>query len=76
MSLVIFMDTIYGTPIKGIGEDKICWKPHKKKGFKVSGYHQLLVGTNDQCFPWKRIWKPKVLPKIAFFVWIAALGKF
>jgi hypothetical protein len=26
-------------------------------------------------FPWKSVWKAKVPPKVAFFVWTAALGK-
>ena len=28
-----FMETIYGSPIRGIGEDKMCWIPSKDKGF-------------------------------------------
>jgi hypothetical protein len=26
-------------------------------------------------FPWKSIWKAKVLPRVAFFSWIVALGR-
>ena len=37
--------------------------------------HSLLVGSNDFCIPWKSIWKQKILSRVAFFVWIAALGK-
>ena len=37
-------------------------------------YH-LLVGHSKQFFPWKSIWKQKILSKVAFFVWTAALGK-
>ena len=42
-SLMTFMDTIYGIVIRGIGEDKMCWKPNKKNGFKVVVYYQLWV---------------------------------
>ena len=52
-----FMDTIYGTPIRGIGEDKRCWLPDKSKGFMVSAYYHLLAGHSEQFFPRKSIWK-------------------
>ena len=47
-SLMTFMDTIYGLVIRGIGEDKMCWKPGQKKGFKVGNYYHLLVACNHQ----------------------------
>ena len=46
------MDTIYGTPVRGIGEDKRCWLPNKSKGFMVSVHYHLLAGHCDQVFPW------------------------
>ena len=33
------------------------------------------MGSNDCCFPWKIIWKHKILSLKAFFVWIVDLGK-
>ena len=36
----------------------------------------FLVGSNDCCFPWKIIWKQKILSLKAFFVWTVALGKY
>ena len=41
----------------------------------VKDYYSLLVGSNDYCFPWKSIWKLKIPSRVAFFVWIVALGK-
>ena len=70
-----FINTIYSTPVRGIGEDKRCWLPCKSKGFTVSAYYHLLVGHSEQFFPWKSIWKQKIPSKVAFFVWTAALGK-
>ena len=73
-----FMDTIYGLGIRGIGEDKMCWKPDKKKGFKIATYYRLLDAAaiaNEQSFPWKIIWRSKALPRETFFGWTAALGK-
>ena len=52
-----FMDTIYGSYVRGFGDDKMCWKPDRNKGFMVSAYYYLLVGPNDSFFPWKSIWK-------------------
>ena len=28
--------------LKEIGKDKMCWKPHQKKGFKFGTFYQLL----------------------------------
>ena len=55
-----FMNTIYGSSIRGFGEDKMSWKLDRNKGFMVNDYYILLVGSNDFCFPWKSIWKQKI----------------
>ena len=54
-SLSIFMESIHGVPSRGVGEDKICWMLAKKRGFEVSSYYQVLIGSGDQSFPWKSI---------------------
>ena len=54
-----FMETIYGSLIRGFGEDKMCWIPSKDKGFMVNDYYRILV----------------IPSRVAFFVWIVALGK-
>ena len=61
--------------MKAFGEDKMCWKPDREKGFMAKDYYCLLVGSNDNCFPWKSIWKQKIPSRVFFFVWIATLGK-
>ena len=53
----------------------MCWKPSRDKEFKVNDYYRILVGSTDFCFSWKSIWKQKIPSRVAFFVWIAALGK-
>ena len=68
------MNVIYGVSLRGIGEDKMCSTPIKSRGSDVSNYYQALLGVSIQSFPWKSIWKQKVPSRIAFFVWIAALG--
>ena len=44
-----FMVTIYGSSVRGVGEDKKCWKPNRSKGFMVKDYYSLLVGSIDFC---------------------------
>ena len=74
-AMLSFMDTIYGTSIKGIEEDKMSRKVDRTKGFMVNAYYFLLVGSNDSSFPWKSIWKLRIPSRVVFFVWIAAWGK-
>ena len=59
-AVLSFMDTIYGSSVRGYGEDKMFWKPNRNQGFMVNDYYRLLVGSNDSCFPWKSIWKRKI----------------
>ena len=42
-----FMDTIFGSTVREIGEDKMSWKSDRNKGFMVNDYYSLLVGSND-----------------------------
>ena len=49
-ALAGFMDTIYGASVKGIGEDKMCWKLDRGKGFLVKDYYSLLVGFLGKIF--------------------------
>ena len=74
-ALLGFMDTIYGALVKGFGENKMCWKPNREKGFMVKDFYSLLVGSNDYCFPRKSIWKQKIPSQVAFFIWTVALGR-
>ena len=74
-----FMTTIYDSEIRGIGEDQMCQKADKKKGFKVGVYYQPLdsdtnTATTDHLFPWNIIWRSKAPLRVAFFVQTAALG--
>ena len=34
----------------------------------------MLARTGGDSFPWKSIWKPLVLSKVDFFLWVATLG--
>ena len=38
-----FMEMVYSIPLNGAGYDKICWKPNRRKGFRVDGYYRVLT---------------------------------
>uniref|UniRef100_A0A7N2N3H8 TIR domain-containing protein n=1 Tax=Quercus lobata TaxID=97700 RepID=A0A7N2N3H8_QUELO len=65
---------IYGISLKGVGDDKMCWKPAMGRGFAIRSYYQVLTKSFDQSFPWKTVWKSKVPSRVASFVWTATLG--
>ena len=46
-----FMDTIYGSSVRGFDDDKMGWKPNRNKVFMINDYYRLLAGSNDSCFP-------------------------
>uniref|UniRef100_A0A2N9FD14 Splicing factor YJU2 n=1 Tax=Fagus sylvatica TaxID=28930 RepID=A0A2N9FD14_FAGSY len=56
-SLSTFMDCIYACPLKGEGEDHICWE--RVHTFSVKRYYQSLTPITSKLFPWKMIWKAK-----------------
>jgi hypothetical protein len=67
-----FFDLMYSFKVRYEGEDKICWIPSRRKSFEVKSYYKVFIYS---CFSWKSIWKVKVPPRVAFFVWTATLGK-
>ena len=36
-----FMARIYGIPLRGVEDDKICWKHAMGRGFAVRSYYQV-----------------------------------
>ena len=66
---------LYSKNVRGFGADKVCWKPAMSKGFEVRGFYHALSPCFDISFPWKMVWQSKIPPRVAFFSWIAALGK-
>ena len=45
------MDVIYGVPLRGSGENKMCWMPTKRRGFEVSNHYRVLIDVFDQSLP-------------------------
>ena len=71
-----FMALLYSHAITPGGMDSICWTPSRRGIFEVHSFYSVLVQPNPQgIFPWKCVWKAKVPPRVAFFMWTAALGK-
>ena len=62
------MARIYEASLKGVGDDKMCWKLARGKGFTIRSFYQVLTNSFDQSFPWKTVWKSKVPFRVAFFV--------
>ena len=74
-SLASFLELIYSISLNDSGVDQLCWLKNSEKRFSVKSYYHCLTSHTSIPFPWKGIWKPKVPPRVAFFVWTAVLGK-
>jgi hypothetical protein len=70
-----FLELLSSSSVKGYGEDRLCWRGASKEGFKVRSYYKYLSSSAGTAVPWKRIWKTNAPPRVAFFVWVAALGR-
>ena len=55
--------------------DKMYWKFSPWGVFDFRSYYKALQPSVTCPFPWKSLWKPKVLTKVSFFIWTAALQK-
>ena len=71
--LTAFLEIIYSIPLNG--DDKLCQKPAKNKGFKVREYYFSLPSTPSTLFLSKPVWCSKIPPRVAFVSWTATLGK-
>uniref|UniRef100_A0A2N9IE81 Reverse transcriptase zinc-binding domain-containing protein n=1 Tax=Fagus sylvatica TaxID=28930 RepID=A0A2N9IE81_FAGSY len=74
-SVAEFLDVIYMVvPTQGV-LDTICWKHDVRKEFSVNSFYQCLLSPTHRDYPWRSVWKPRVPPKVNFFIWTASLGK-
>jgi hypothetical protein len=73
--LTSFYSRLYSHKCRGVGEDKLWWIPSSKGVFEVRSYYQVLTTQGSLYFPWKRIWRTKAPPRVAFFAWTAARSK-
>ena len=49
------MNNIYIVVVRVSAEDKMRWKPAKRRGFEVSVYCRVLTCADDHSFAWKSI---------------------
>jgi hypothetical protein len=74
--MALFMELLYSCPMRWGGMDTFFWTPSSRKELEVKSLYTLLNPTSIRPnFLWKSLWKPKVLPRVAFFLWTAVLGK-
>uniref|UniRef100_A0A2N9IN93 Reverse transcriptase zinc-binding domain-containing protein n=1 Tax=Fagus sylvatica TaxID=28930 RepID=A0A2N9IN93_FAGSY len=69
---IFLLGVIISSSARGHGLDMMCWSGSSKEGFQVK-YYRALLPSADRYVPWKSIWKTKAPPRVAFFVWAAAL---
>ena len=69
------MGLVYSSTVRGVGPDKVCWKPTRSRGFEVRGFYHSFYPPTLVPFPWRMIWQSKVPPRVAFFACSASLGK-
>ena len=53
--MAVLMNIIYVVVVRVSGEDKMCWKPAKRRDFEVSVYYWVLTCADDHPFNWKSI---------------------
>uniref|UniRef100_A0A2N9HX34 Reverse transcriptase domain-containing protein n=1 Tax=Fagus sylvatica TaxID=28930 RepID=A0A2N9HX34_FAGSY len=74
-SIASFLKLLYSSSAKGQGEDRLCWQGSASGAFQVKAYYKALLPTAGHVIPWKSICKTRAPPRVAFFVWAAALGR-
>jgi len=57
------------------GEDKLWWVLFKKGSFGVKSFYSVMGCYDGFRFLWKIVWRTKVMLRVAFFGWSAALRK-
>jgi hypothetical protein len=69
-----FFEKLYSVNLKQDGVDKLCWIPSKRGLFDVRSFYNVLIPHDNTAFLW-RCWQNKAPLRVAFFAWLAALGK-
>jgi hypothetical protein len=69
------MEFLYNQNVKRAEKDSIRWNHTKSGKFEVRSFYRLIRGRSSIQFPWKNVWQTRIPSKVAFFLWLAALGK-
>jgi hypothetical protein len=70
-----FFQLLHSVKVNQDNEDSLWWVPSKKGVFKIKSSFYSLTSAGSSRFPWKSVWCAQAPPRVAFFVWTAALGK-
>jgi hypothetical protein len=70
-----FMETFYNIKIKRNIADQLRWDHTGSGLFEVRSFYHIICSEGNRTFPWKSVWRVKVPPKVAFFIWLAAHGR-
>jgi hypothetical protein len=70
--VMAFFSFLHSHTPRGVGEDKLLWKPNCSGLFDFRSYYHLMEAPAELCFPWKIIWKVKAPRRVAFFMWTVA----
>jgi hypothetical protein len=73
--VICFYEQSYSIRIRHGEVDRVVWNLLKKMNFEVKTFYKALVCYEAAYFLWKCIWRVKAPKRVAFFVWIVALGK-
>ena len=57
------------------GCDRFCWDLNGSGKFDTRSFYHNIRNVAPSTFPWKGIWKVKVLKRVAFFMWTATHGQ-
>jgi hypothetical protein len=66
---------LYSVRMRREGEDKLWWALSKRGLFGVKSFYSIMGCNDGFYFLWKSVWRTKVSLRMAFFAWLAALGK-
>jgi hypothetical protein len=74
-SLDSFLTLLYAVKPLPQEVDSMVWIPSSRHIFVMKSYYSILQSGEHSSFPSKSIWKVKAPPRIAFFLWVVALGR-
>jgi hypothetical protein len=69
------IETLYNIKIKRNVADQLRWDHIGSGLFEVQSFYHIICSGGNRTFPWKSVWRIKVPPKVAFFIWLVAHGK-
>ena len=70
-----FMELLHRAEVKREESDSSRWQLSGDGKFSVRSFFRSFKGNHSGNFPWKKIWKYKMPPRVSFLVWTASWGK-